>query len=63
MDKPVFTADVVYWDQNGVNRTTMTIEAFTAHAAIAAMKQELRNRGKSRIKVRTPMPDRWHMAS
>lgn len=62
MDMLLFTADVVYHDHNGVNRTSTTVEAYTAHGAILAIKEDLRKQGKSRIKVRTPMPNKWRMA-
>lgn len=59
--KLLFTAPVVYHDANGVHRTTETVQAYTAHGAIDALKAELQKQGKSHIKVRTPMPDVWNM--
>lgn len=62
MDMPTFTADVVYKDQNETIRTTRTISAWTSHAAIDAIKAELREEGKTGIKVRTPFPDKFRIS-
>lgn len=62
MDMPTFSADVVYKDQGETIRTNRTISAWTAHAAIDAIKEDLRKEGKTGIKVRTPFPDKFRIA-